>query len=224
MRRLSPKQLGRAVEELAKIEGVAVRRIRRRIATIALVQLFKVARVQGRLPRFMVKGGRAMEFRYGALARSSRDVDIVVSGAKADILEAAIAALRGDWSGFTFAVATAPQMRTHSFVLEVSADYNGADWARFELELVEGAIGSWDDVPVSGIDALGLDSADSIPCMTVSEQIAQKLHAVSGPGENRPRDLYDIYLMDRYCEQDDAALLRDALAEFTRRATHAWPP
>jgi predicted nucleotidyltransferase component of viral defense system len=220
----SPKQLGRAVEKLAESEGLAVRRVRRRIATIALIQLFNLALGQSRLPPFMVKGGRALEFRFGSLARSSRDVDIVVFGARDDILEAAIAVLRDEWSGFSFVVATAPQERDHSYVFEVSADYNGADWARFELELIHGVVESWDDVPVSGFDALGLEAVDTIPCMTLAEQIAQKLHAVSDPDADRPRDLYDIYLMDGQCEQPDADLLRAAIAEFDRRGRHSWPP
>jgi hypothetical protein len=224
MRLPSPKQLGRSVEKLAESEGLAVRRVRRRIATIALIQLFNVARDQGRLPPFMVKGGRALEFRFGSLARSSRDVDVVVAAAKDEILDIAIAVLRDEWSGFNFVVATAPQARDHSFVFEVSADYNGADWARFELELVYGVIVSWDDVPVGGFDALGLEAVEAIPCMTLADQIAQKLHAVSDPATERPRDLYDIYLMDRHCEQPDEELYEAAVAEFDRRGTHTWPP
>lgn len=220
----SPKQLARAVEDLAKADGLAVRRVRRRIATIALIQLFNVARAQGRLQPFMVKGGRALEFRYGALARSSRDVDIVLAGAREAILDTTIAVLRDEWSGFRFSVASPPRRRDHSFVFEVSADYNGADWARFELELVHGAVDVWDDIAVSGLDELGLDAATAIPCMTVSEQIAQKLHAVSDPDADRPRDLYDIYLMNSHCEQSDEVLRRDALAEFERRGAHPWPP
>jgi hypothetical protein len=220
----SPKQLGRAVEDLAKVEGLAVRRVRRRVATIALIQLFNAARDEGRLPLFMVKGGRALEFRFGALARSSRDVDVVFGGTRDEMLDIVIAVLRGEWSGFRFTVATAPQRRGHSVVFEVSADYNGADWTRFELELVYGVVDAWDDVSVSGFAELRLEAAAAIPCMTLSEQIAQKLHAVSDPDTDRPRDLYDIYLMNAHCEQSDEALLRDAVAEFERRDTHRWPP
>jgi predicted nucleotidyltransferase component of viral defense system len=220
----SPKQLGKAVENLAQSEGLAVRRVRRRIATIALIQLFKAAHVRGRLPPFMVKGGRALEFRFGSLARSSRDVDIVVATARDEILDLAIEALRDEWSGFSFTVASAPRARDHSYIFEVSADYNGADWSRFELELVNGVIDSWDDVPIPGLDTLGLEAVEAIPCMTLAEQIAQKLHAVSDPTEDRPRDLYDIYVMDKHCEQSDEELYAAAVAEFGHRGTHKWPP
>jgi nitrogen fixation protein len=60
--------------------------------------------------------------------------------------------------------------------------------------------------------------------MTAAEQMAQKLHAVSDPTEDRARDLYDIYLIDSHLELNDSELLEAAVAEFERRATHAWPP
>ena len=220
----SAKQLSARVADLAKDEGLAIRRVRKRVATIALIQLFNIARRDGRLPAFLVKGGRALEFRFGALARSSRDVDIVIDSDKAMILDAAVVALRDEWSGFRFAPRKGLQEREHSYVLEIGADYNGADWTSFEVELVYGAVERWDDIPVVGLDRLGLEATTEIPCMTAAEQIAQKLHAVSDPAEDRPRDLYDIYLFDTQLELDDPALFEAAVREFERRGTHAWPP
>ena len=72
--------------------------------------------------------------------------------------------------------------------------------------------------------AFGLLQADEIPCMTVAEQIAQKLHAVSDPNEDRPRDLVDIYLLDARLRPPDAELLGQCVQTFQLRATHPWPP
>jgi predicted nucleotidyltransferase component of viral defense system len=222
--RPTAKQLSARVEELARGEGLATRRVRKRIATIALIQLFNVARHEGRLPAFLVKGGRALEFRFGALARSSRDVDIVVDADKPAILDAVVALLRDDWSGFRFTLRREVQEREHSYVLEVGADYKNVDWTSFEAELIFGSVEQWDDIPVVGIEQLGLEAIADIPCMTAADQLAQKLHAVSDPNEDRARDLYDIYLLDTQLERNDAALLEAAVAEFERRGAHTWPP
>jgi hypothetical protein len=159
----SPKTLSRAIEAQAKREGLATRRVRRRIATIALIQLFNNARKNGALPPFLVKGGRALEFRFGSLARSSRDVDIVIDGTKGEILEAVITVLRGEWSGFRFGLASQPVEREHSFVFEVNADYNNADWARFEVEIVTGSVAQWDAVQIGGLEMLGLEATSPVP-------------------------------------------------------------
>jgi len=222
--RPSAKQLSIRVTDLANKEGLAIRRVRKRIATIALIQLLNSARRSGKLPAFLVKGGRALEFRFGALARSSRDVDLVIESDRTAILDGVLTVLRDEWSGFRFGLRRAPLERKHSYVLEIGADYNNTDWTNFEAELICGPVDSWDDIPVSDLDRLGLESASDVPCMTSAEQIAQKLHAVSDPSEDRARDLYDIYLLDTQLEHNDAVLLSAAVAEFERRGTHSWPP
>jgi hypothetical protein len=50
--------------------------MRRWIAVIAFVEVFKIANARGEVPAFLVKGGFAIEFRFRSKARSSRDVDI----------------------------------------------------------------------------------------------------------------------------------------------------
>ncbi len=222
--RPSARQLSARVTELACDEGLAIRRVRKRIATIALIQLLNNAHSSGLLPAFLVKGGRALEFRLGSMARSSRDVDIVIDSDRTIILDAVLAALREEWSGFHFTVRRAPQERQHSYALEIGADYNGTDWTSFEAEFIYGPVASWDEIPVNDLERLGLEAAGEIPCMTAAEQMAQKLHALSDPNEDRARDLYDIYLLDTQLERNDATLLAVALAEFERRGAHRWPP
>jgi predicted nucleotidyltransferase component of viral defense system len=222
--RPSAKQLTIKVANLANEEGLAIRRVRKRVATIALIQLLSNAHRNGQLPAFLVKGGRALEFRFGALARSSRDVDLVIESDRSAILDGVLTVLRDEWSGFRFGLRRAPLEREHSYILEIGADYNNTDWTNFEAELICGPVDSWDDIPVSDLGSLGLEPAHDIPCMTAAEQIAQKLHAVSDPDEDRARDLYDIYLLDTQIERNDAMLFSAAVAEFKRRGTHPWPP
>jgi hypothetical protein len=60
--------------------------------------------------------------------------------------------------------------------------------------------------------------------MTIAEQVAQKLHAVSDPREDRPRDLIDIYLCGTRIPLDNAELREICVRTFTERGEHAWPP
>jgi hypothetical protein len=60
--------------------------------------------------------------------------------------------------------------------------------------------------------------------MTIAEQVAQKLHAVTAAEENRPRDLIDIYLCVTRLPPDDGELHDACVKTFSERDTHAWPP
>ncbi len=139
-------------------------------------------------------------------------------------MDAAVEALRIEWSGFAFRVKGTPERREHSFKFELSALYQQRDWSTFEIELVFGEVSAAEQVAPYDLSAFGLMLPDDIPCMTAAEQIAQKLHAVSDPHENRPRDLIDIHLLDSRLHPDDEELRDHCMRTFHARGTHTWPP
>lgn len=198
--------------------------MRRWIAAIALLELFNIARAKGVIPGFLVKGGFALEFRFRDDARSSRDVDIVLPIDKAQVMDAATEILRLSWSGFSFSIKGEAEEREHGYRFQVNALYQGKDWSTFEVELVYGAVDACESIVPFGIDTFGLMRPSHIPCMTIAEQIAQKLHAVSDPTENRPRDLVDIYLLDTRLPHADDELRGIAIRTFDERGAHPWPP
>lgn len=218
------RELSKTVDTAAAADNVAARRVRRWVAVVALTQIFNIARARGIIPRFLVKGGFALELRFRGEARTSRDVDIVMPLDREALLDAAVAALRIEWSGFTFRVKGAPSRREHSFKFELNSLYQNRDWATFEVELVFGPVTEHDRIAPLALSTFGLLQPDDIPCMTAAEQIAQKLHAVSDPSEDRPRDLIDIYLLDTRLQPADTELLGHCLRTFDQRATHEWPP
>ena len=220
----TPKKLSRAVEEAAIRDGVTARRMRRWIGAIALVETLNVARAQGILPKFIVKGGFALEFRFRAEARASRDIDIVLPLKRDELMDAAVEALRLEWSGFSFRIKGTPIQAERSFRFEVNAFYQNKEWSTFDVELVFGPIDAVERVEPLDFAAFGLLQPGDIPCMTVAEQIAQKLHAATDPDENRPRDLIDIYLLDTRLPRDDAKLLDHCITTFEQRAKQLWPP
>lgn len=59
--------------------------------------------------------------------------------------------------------------------------------------------------------------------MNVYEQIAQKLHAVTDPDEDRPRDLVDIFLISQQIELEAESLRLAAQTTFLQRAKQSWP-
>jgi len=220
----SPKQLSRAVKGAAAERDMNERRIRRWIAAITLMEAFNIARARGSLPDYLVKGGFALEFRFQSAARASRDIDIVLPLDADALLEVAIETLRIEWSGFTFRIKGVPERREVAYRLEVAVRYRSTEWSTFDVELAFGSVRASDRIEPLDLSEFGLLRPGTIPCMTAEEQIAQKLHALSDTGENRPRDVIDVVLIDRLLALDDTVLRRYCIETFAARATHVWPP
>jgi len=218
------RELARTAETAAAREGRTIRRHRRWIAVNALIEVLHIGTRRGLIPGFIVKGGFALEFRFRTEARASRDVDVVVPLKAEDILDAFIQVLRIDWSGFTFAIKDIPERHEHSYRMEVIAQYQGREWSTFELELVFAEIIGHDLVEPLDLSAYGLLMPMDIPCMTIVEQVAQKVHAVSDPAENRPRGLIDIYLCIQRIPPDLVELRAACIRIFAERGKHQWPP
>lgn len=217
------RQLAGIVKGAAEEAGVTERRLRRWVAISALIEVFNITRADGRLPAFLVKGGFALEARFRSKARASRDIDFVIEAQKRELIDAAIEAMRIEWSGFTFAIKNDPAEREHSYKFEVNAFYKGQEWSTFEVELVAGDVVEPELVEAYPINEFGLERPSDVPCMNVHEQIAQKFHAVTDPDEDRPRDLVDIFLIGQQVALEFADLRISVETVFGQRAKHAWP-
>ncbi len=99
-----------------------------------------------------------------------------------------------------------------------------------EVAAVEGGMGDEiDHVPAKPLDHCGLTGPETVPCIAVRWQIAQKLHAcneVFSDGENdRLSDLIDLQLLEDLVADDESANVKAACLEvFGGRGKHAWPP
>ncbi|MDQ2679566.1 MAG: nucleotidyl transferase AbiEii/AbiGii toxin family protein [Candidatus Eremiobacteraeota bacterium] len=197
--------------------------MRRWVAVIALVQVFYAARARNIIGAFAIKGGYALELRLRSRARASRDVDMVLEPNRDQLADAVVEALRETWSEFTFGVKSGPEYREHSIRFEINARYRDREWSTFVLEVVEGEITEEDIVAPLDLQEFGLLRAESIPCINMSVQVAQKLHAVTDPSEDRARDLLDIFIIISTFECDDGAIKAAIVDVFNERKTHAWP-
>ena len=72
---------------------------------------------------------------------------------------------------------------------------------------------------------MGLSIPSPIHCLNLSEQVAQKLHACTGPySAGRARDVLDILLIDMLGKLDAKKVRAEAEQVFRERATHSFPP
>ena len=71
---------------------------------------------------------------------------------------------------------------------------------------------------------LGFPSPKPIPVMKLPYQIAQKLHAVTTSGADRPHDLVDLQLICRQSNIDLATTKEICIRLFDYRRRQPWPP
>ena len=72
---------------------------------------------------------------------------------------------------------------------------------------------------------MGLRVPSPVRCLNLSEQVAQKLHACTGPySAGRARDVLDILLVGLLGKLDVKKVREAAEQVFEERATHAFPP
>jgi len=200
-------------------------------------------------PAFELKGGAAIELRLRwpekgsaggtpAQPRATRDLD---------------AAFRGEWDDIEPAVEAALEEPRHPFGFRVEVDRKSPPFLRrfrirvrfleerfgrvversfsnvkLEVSLYEGEHPTPDLVPAFSLKPFGLEGPDVIPCISLTKQVAQKLHAATEPPtegktNERFRDLVDIALLRALVPATPE--LRAVCEEtFAIRGKQAWPP
>ena len=202
---ISRRHLDIAIERLTGRFGEA-QRIRRAIANTIVAQL---------MPSGVIKGGSSLKFRYGDVAtRVTKDMD-AAQGENLDVFISHLdEALALGWHGFSGHIvrrepATPKDVplahAMHPF--DVKLEYNRKPWVTVRLEMGANEIGDTLEADYflsrdicKLFDALGLPEPRPVPLMKLHHQIAQKLHGVTDPSQNRPHDLVDIQLI---CSQSD---------------------
>jgi len=86
------------------------------------------------------------------------------------------------------------------------------------VDLVEPAI--------AGLHENGRQVTSPVRCISLSEQVGQKLHACTAPNTSSTRAemCWDILLIETLGQLDYAAALASARRVFQERATHDFPP
>jgi hypothetical protein len=181
-------------------------------------------------PVFVLKGGVAIELRLHTRARATKDVDLVFFGGPKDLGDDLDRALAEPYSGFSFQREEIAERASGLFKrLDIKLFYDGRSWGTLRLEVAAPDSKATDNefVPAIPIDEFGIDGPETVPCLSLRYQIAQKLHAVTerfDDGENeRFRDLIDL-IVCRDLIVEMAEVKEACLDTFAARDKHSWPP
>jgi predicted nucleotidyltransferase component of viral defense system len=230
----SPIAFRRALEERLKAhsggDGARLARDRKRVAfDRMLARLIAVAP-----NNWLLKGGFALELRLADRARTTKDIDLEWCTAEDNLLDTLIDAASHDAGDF-FDVSIERSTMTadrlggsHRFRVVVSLANR-----HFETFVVD--VGTTNQ-PVTAIESLttadllsfaGIEPV-TIPAVSLTQQIAEKLHAYTrtyegGRTSSRTKDLIDLALIAD-CFVLDAGDLRQAVEmTFAGRGTHDLP-
>ena len=224
-----PERLQKTLARVAREQGIDQERLRRWVSFIALCGVLERAISEGSLEGYYLKGGVAMELRFAQRARATRDLDLGIVGTRSRRLEVLAAALSRGFDLFTFRLkAPVREMDQADTVrVQVAVQYRTRSWQTVEVDLGPAAAGAVDLVQprVQGLAELGVPVVSPVRCLQLADQVAQKLHACTGPfSAGRARDVLDILLIDSLgcLGYIDAAIA--ARAVFQQRGTHPFPP
>jgi len=228
-RRRPAERLEKTLARVSREHGLDQERLRRWVSFLALCGTLERAIAEGILKSYYLKGGAAMELRFALRARATKDLDVSLEGDRAARLTAFERALKLGFDQFAFRLKSrvrhmdlADTVRT-----EVAIQYRTKSWQTIEVDV--GPVGSTDvdlvEPVVQGLAEMGLRVPSSVRCLSLSDQVGQKLHACTAPhATGRARDILDILLIETLGELDYTAARAAAERVFTERGTHAFPP
>lgn len=190
------------------------------------------------LPDGVVKGGSAIKMRFGDVAtRFTTDLDTATATDPDEYARLLGEALSRGWEGFSGRVTrrepASPDGVPVEYVMrpyDVKLTYMGKPWCTVPLEVGGNEIGDADSIDWAQLtDAaalfaqVGLPAPGRAPLMPLNHQVAQKLHALTSPGD-RARDLVDLQLIVANYDLDLVATRAVCERLFTYRKAQAWPP
>ena len=222
---------GRLKSEAAKT-GLNLARLRKRVA----FELFLRRLVAVAPDRWVLKGALALDFRFRATTRPTRDMDLGrtddESAAVEDFTAAQELAL-DDFFTFaarrTDALDDADDFRAIRF--HVTAELAGRIFDQFVVDVGFADSVSWTSDAIETSDLLSFAGIERIrvPALPLPQHIAEKVHAYtrrygpSGRESTRPKDMVDILLIAG-SESLSAHSLREALAvTFEQREQQSLP-
>lgn len=227
---LSVRALDQRLQNVAGKDQTLTYRLRVTVANVVVGQM---------LPPGAVKGGTAMKVRLGERrSRFTPDLDTARRESLAQFIEAFEDSLATGWHGFTGRLIARPAAKPAGvpapYVMqpyEVKLAFHSKSWHTVKLELGHNEIGDADDPVYLLADDIahlftdvGLPEPQPIAVMRSDHQIAQKLHACTGSGNERAHDLVDLQLLVASEELVPARVRETAVRLFTYRQAQPWPP
>jgi hypothetical protein len=223
------ERLEKTLARVAREQGLDQERLRRWVSFLALCGALDRAIEAGILSGYYLKGGVAMELRFAEHARATKDLDLAMEGARADRLRSLRNALGAGFDEFSFRIKaqTRDMEQADTIRVQVAIQHRTRSWQTIEVDLGPSKADQIDliEPQVRGLVELGLPVVSPVRCLGLAEQVAQKLHACTGPSAaGRARDVLDILLIEVLGQLDYSAAANAARRVFSERATHPFPP
>ncbi|MGH2457952.1 MAG: nucleotidyl transferase AbiEii/AbiGii toxin family protein [Chloroflexota bacterium] len=221
-------QLLQRLRNEALRSGIPAQRLQQRIA---------FERLLARLPRdgeWVLKGGFALQLRYGLHTRPTRDIDLRTHLSPADALDrlrrTTTAASATDHFTFEFGEVARELQGAPGGALRVrvTARLVGQEFATFHIDLSSGdALIDPPDI-LRGSDLLQFAGITPVefPVYPIPQHLAEKLHAYTlsrGQENTRVKDLIDLIIIATTETIQASRLSRAVDATFAIRETHAIP-
>jgi len=225
----APERLEKRLARVAREQGVDQERLRRWVSFLALCGALDRAIQADVLAGYYIKGGVAMELRFADRARATKDLDLGMEGTRASRRQSLSEALSVGFDQFAFRIKaqTRDMEQADTVRVLVAIQYRTRSWQTIEVDLGPASVDRVDLIEprVRGLVELGIPVISSVRCLGLAEQVAQKLHACTGPAAaGRARDVLDILLIDALGQLNYAETAHAARRVFEARATHAFPP
>lgn len=223
------ERLEKTLARVAREQGLDQERLRRWVSFLALCGVLEQAVERGVIDIYYLKGGVAMELRFARAARTTKDFDLGLAGNRAERIRQLEEVLQLGFDAFTFRLK--PEIHQMEMAdtarVEVAVQYKTRAWQTVDIDLGPSEAREVDLVTpaIAGLAEMGLPVTAHVRCISIHEQVAQKLHACTGPQrEDRARDVLDILLLDMLGQLDYRRTRAAAERIFTERATHPFPP
>jgi hypothetical protein len=211
--------------------GAPLVRLRKMVAFDRLLARLQVADPSA----WLLKGGYALQLRFGDRSRTTRDLDLLQKEPGADSWEWLLGAAEidaQDWFEFQIArpVGIPGDEEPGGQRFTVQSRLDGRRFEDFHVD-----VGTGDPVvePAEILETPGLLAFAGIepvrvPAYPLSQQVAEKLHAYTRPfpkgqQSSRVRDLADILLIASEARLDGAKLREAIRQTFEVRSTHPIP-
>jgi predicted nucleotidyltransferase component of viral defense system len=222
------ERLEKALARVAREQGIDQERLRRWVSFLALCGVLERAVAEGVIGSYYLKGGVAMELRFAQFARATKDLDLALAGDRKQRLQSLSDSIRLGFDEFTFRLKS--QIRemeqADTVRIEVAIQYRTRSWQTVDIDLGPSNQADIELIApkVTGLAELGIPLTSPIRCIHLADQVAQKIHACTGPfSAGRARDVLDILLIEDL-GQLEFSQVREAVSRvFRERATHDLP-
>lgn len=224
----------RALEDRLRVQSLQTGASLVRLRKLVVFDRFLVRLTHDQPDAWVVKGGFALQLRLGNRARTTKDIDVLLTRPSADIHQVIVRAALldvGDW--FQFEVERPsddlPVDEAGGARFQVRGLLDGRRFETFHIDVGRGDA-LLEPVEILTTPALlafaGIPPTE-IPCYPLSQQVAEKAHAYTRPHptgqSSRVKDLVDILLIAGLGPMDARTLRQALVATFSGRRTHALP-